>query len=319
MLCTRALFFALLAQGSLAHLRTDNVQARDSGEPGEIRRTEYPPTASHLEDNKIVMDAISTDRMRNSMETLTHWNNRHYKTPSGVAASDWIFEKIKRYHGTFKISRKKHDWPQRSIDVQISEGTGQRRKDKRVIVVGAHLDSISYGDGRTADATAGAEAPGADDNASGVAVLLEALYLVLRDQRAKHFRNQVHFHFYAAEEAGLLGSKDVFQQYEKEGFDVIAVLNQDMAGRKVSEGEDIFTVVRDQFTYQPLNDFLVKVIKTVSSSLFLFLQNLKGLNGADVHGSTRTSGRRGGLVAAPAPTTPRPRGVASLRRSSRTV
>lgn len=273
----RAILCALTAQTALAFLPADPSIREDlerrhldqhGGEPESnssakpVRQTVYPSVIVHRENSQKVLDAINLDRMVNSMETLTSYNNRHYQSVTGAHASDWIFEKVKRYAGTFKISRKKHDWPQRSIDVQISEGTGNKRQDKRVIVVGAHMDSINKSDKRYKPVDA--EAPGADDNASGVAVLLEALYLLLRDPRVKHFRNQVHFHFWSAEEVGLQGSKEMFQQYAKEGIDVVAVLNQDMTGRASKNGPDTFTIITD-FVYAPLNDFLVKVINSVST------------------------------------------------------
>ena len=97
---------------------------------------------------------------------------------------------------------------------------------------------------------------------------MEALYLLLRDRRTQHFRNQVHFHFYAAEEVGLKGSADIFEQYRGGGKDVVAFLNQDMAGlRPVNRSKDRFTMVVDH-TYGPLNKFLGKVIRRVG---FLFL------------------------------------------------
>ena len=42
--------------------------------------------------------------------------------------------------------------------------------------------------------------------------------------------NTVEFHWYAAEEAGLLGSQHIFSTYEKAGRDVKAMLQQDMTG-----------------------------------------------------------------------------------------
>ena len=100
---------------------------------------------------------------------------------------------------------------------------------------------------------------------------MEALYLLLRDPRTKNFRNQVHFHFYSAEEAGLLGSLDMFKQYRKEGKDVVAFLNQDMSGFKpTSPSSDRFTMVVDH-VYGPLNAFIGKVIRRVSRYLCMEL------------------------------------------------
>lgn len=105
-----------------------------------------------------------------------------------------------------------------------------------------------------------------------MAVLLEALRILAIDESIKSFSNEVHFHFYAAEEVGLLGSRDVFARYRNDGKDVVAMLNQDMSGRKFLDGgwleggsRDTFTVLTDGI-YKPLADFLKSIIKQVGFS-----------------------------------------------------
>src|SRR5690606_16105710 len=88
---------------------------------------------------------------------------------------------------------------------------GQTLPDE-IAVLGAHLDSICSRSGTTNGqancdtgvTTAQRRAPGADDDASGIAVLTEVLRVVLdngyRPQRTVKFMG------YAAEEVGLVGS-----------------------------------------------------------------------------------------------------------------
>jgi leucyl aminopeptidase len=71
-----------------------------------------------------------------------------------------------------------------------------------------------------------------DDNGSGSMTILEAFQTVLlndtvADNEAEH---TIEFHWYAAEEVGLLGSGRIFRSYAEEGVDVVAMLNQDMTG-----------------------------------------------------------------------------------------
>lgn len=67
----------------------------------------------------------------------------------------------------------------------------------------------------------------ADDNASGVATPIEALRAILRDPdfAQGHVPNTLEFHFYAAEEVGLQGSKQIFDSYSSQGREVKAMLN----------------------------------------------------------------------------------------------
>lgn len=59
-------------------------------------------------------------------------------------------------------------------------------------------------------------------------MLLEALRVLASARYAP--RNTLEFHFYSGEEGGLLGSRDIMQNYARTGVNVLAVLNQDMTG-----------------------------------------------------------------------------------------
>jgi leucyl aminopeptidase len=99
------------------------------------------------------------------------------------------------------------------------------------VIVSAHYDSTG--------GSSTARGPGADDNGSGVVVLLEALR-VLANAGFKP-KNTLEFHFYAGEEGGLLGSQAVFSSYKASGKKVLAVVNQDMAGYSPSGKLSIYT------------------------------------------------------------------------------
>jgi bacterial leucyl aminopeptidase len=90
-----------------------------------------------------------------------------------------------------------------------------------VVVLGAHADSIA---GR--NTTAATRAPGADDDASGVATLTEALRVVLAANYRP--RRTVQMYAYAAEEVGLRGSRDAAQKALAANTNVVGVLNLDL-------------------------------------------------------------------------------------------
>lgn len=79
------------------------------------------------------------------------------------------------------------------------------------VVIGAHLDHLGPG------------FPGADDNASGVAALIEAARLVPRPG----LKRTLVFAAWSGEEVGLLGSRTFVTRTK----DVVAALNMDMVGR----------------------------------------------------------------------------------------
>ncbi|HEX2053282.1 MAG TPA: M28 family metallopeptidase [Actinomycetota bacterium] len=83
-----------------------------------------------------------------------------------------------------------------------------------VVVVGAHLDSVSRG-------------PGINDNGSGSATLLE----VAEEMAKVKVRNQVRFIWFSAEESGLLGSAHYVNSLTPaERGNIALMLNFDMVG-----------------------------------------------------------------------------------------
>jgi hypothetical protein len=106
---------------------------------------------------------------------------------------------------------------------------------ERIYLVSAHIDSRA-GDVLAADQ----DAPGADDDASGVAVVLElARVLATRAPEATIVLTVV-----AGEEQGLLGSAWQAQQYRAAHADVEAMLTNDIVGSSVGDdgSRDPFTV-----------------------------------------------------------------------------
>jgi len=95
----------------------------------------------------------------------------------------------------------------------------------QVIVVGAHFDHIGFGRKRED----GQVRPGADDNATGVAAVLE-LAEAFR-QFAPACRRSLLFAFWDAEEKGLLGSKHWVNNPTVPFESVVVALNFDMIGR----------------------------------------------------------------------------------------
>ncbi|HPR35180.1 MAG TPA: M20/M25/M40 family metallo-hydrolase [Anaerolineaceae bacterium] len=87
-----------------------------------------------------------------------------------------------------------------------------------IVLMTAHLDSTS-----TAPVT---NAPGAEDNASGVAALMEAARLF----RFYQFDRTIKIIFFTGEEQGLLGSVAYVADYSAELPNIIGVVNLDMFG-----------------------------------------------------------------------------------------
>lgn len=90
-----------------------------------------------------------------------------------------------------------------------------------VIVIMAHYDS------RPPDETDGfTRAPGANDNGSGIALLIESIRLM----SSRTWSQTIVFAALAAEEQGTFGAKDLVSQLIRDGRNVIAAINYDTVG-----------------------------------------------------------------------------------------
>ncbi len=109
---------------------------------------------------------------------------------------------------------------------------------RQVIVVCAHYDHVGYGSPRTSRGPWGYVHPGADDNASGTAGLMElAEALMLLGERPKR---TVLFVLSDAEEKGLLGMRHWFAHSTLPVEQVVFGLDLDMIGRVRKETLNVY-------------------------------------------------------------------------------
>lgn len=198
----------------------------------------FPLELSHSEKIKSIFPDLSQDYMRDVLTQYSTFHTRYYRTEYGLNASLWLAEQVREValKGE-KDGKPRHDisveiydhkgWPQKSIIATIP---GKNATDQHmpynangdVVVISAHLDSVNMFGFSTL------RSPGADDNGSGCVTVLD----VFRTLVANGFQpeNTYQFHWYSAEEPGLLGSQDVMTEYKSSGVTVRAMLNFDMTG-----------------------------------------------------------------------------------------
>ncbi len=103
---------------------------------------------------------------------------------------------------------------------------------KEVVVIGAHMDHLGHGGESSMDHQRHARKihHGADDNASGTAMVLK----LAEEFKSTHPKRTYVFVLFNAEEMGLLGSAhfvDMWQRYEPNYGAIVSMLNFDMVGR----------------------------------------------------------------------------------------
>ncbi|CDM65947.1 M28 family metallopeptidase [Pyrinomonas methylaliphatogenes] len=123
--------------------------------------------------------------------------------------------------------------------IAILRGTQPESAD-RVYVVSGHYDSMC---GSPTDATC--DAPGANDDASGVAAVLEMARVMARHQ----FDATIIFAAVAGEEQGLLGSTYFAEQAKRKGMRIAAMFTNDIIGNTLGGNG-----VRDPFTVRVFSE-----------------------------------------------------------------
>lgn len=202
-----------------------------------------------------MLKGVNEFSIRSVISKLESFHNRYYKADSGVESSTWIkdhWQSIISNRSDAKVELFKHrNWPQPSVILTIE---GSEAPDE-IIVIGGHADSIAgYFGG------ANARAPGADDNASGVATFTEVLRVLIENNFKP--KRTIQFMAYAAEEVGLLGSKDIANKYKSEGKEVVGVLQLDMTNFHGSKRSNIDIALMNDFTNAAQNEFVGKIIDT---------------------------------------------------------
>ncbi|KAI1381824.1 Zn-dependent exopeptidase [Hypoxylon crocopeplum] len=250
-------------------LRREGLNFMDITENGDLgtfraasKATPIFPDKVQLQSNiNPLLSNLSKDLMKEHLEKFTSFHTRYYKSDYGRQSSEWLLQTVQdtiKEAGADKYGVKaehfKHSWGQNSVIATIPG------KSNSTVVIGAHQDSINLW------LPSVLPAPGADDDGSGTVTILEAFRVLLssKDVIKGNAPNTIEFHWYSAEEGGLLGSQAIFSEYEKKDRDIKAMLQQDMTGYvqgTLDAGKPESVGVIMDFVDPSLTAFIKKVIE----------------------------------------------------------
>jgi len=243
--------------GFIAHASLEQAR-REMARLAADRPTEAP-TGDYTIDQMLLVQrleaAIGKPQMLATIDHLSNdFNNRYHANPAGLAAAEWIRDQwsgLAAGRPDVTVELYQHSATSQPSVILTFDGVGLPGE---VVVLGAHLDSVSFDGGDSGDP--GYLAPGADDDASGIAVLSE----VIRVAMVENFRpdRTVQFIGYAAEEVGLVGSGEIAAAYQAAGVNVTAVLQLDMTAYFGSV-QDI-GVLSEAWTDSALTSFVTDLI-----------------------------------------------------------
>ena len=197
-----------------------------------IYEHDYPVITEENAQIRALMDSVSIDSIKATIEHLSSYHTRRYDSRFIYDVQDWLFE----HYNTLTVDTVvKHDFKLHNLGITetgdnilaIQWGT---KYPEEFVICGAHYDSYAY-DGYDPDTI---RSPGADDNASGVAGIIETARILSRYT----FDRSVIYANWCAEECGLLGSAAYAAECAEQGMDIVGYFNLDMTGY-LEEGSDI--------------------------------------------------------------------------------
>ena len=191
-----------------------------------------------------LLERVSADSIEATIRQLAAFGTRHTLSPThsdtfGIgAARRWIYRTLKRYAeaggGRMEVSFDAFTYgPDRRrvnrkvvLKNVIATLPGTEPADDRIFIIGGHydsrvshpMDSLSY-------------APGASDDASGTAAVME-LARVLASEK---FPATLMFVAFAGEEQGLLGSRHLAAKADSLGWNVAGMITLDIVGNTTGD------------------------------------------------------------------------------------
>lgn len=215
--------------------------------------------ASYTIDNATTVNAllssINASELTDTVNSMMNFHNRYYSVQSGVDAAQWLknhWQQIASSRSDISVEYFNHSFSQSSVVVTIP---GAEKADE-IVVIGGHLDSINQSN------PSNGRAPGADDNASGIAVLTQALKAIVDNNYQP--QRTIQIMGFAAEEVGLRGSKDIAQSYKSQAKNVVGMVQFDMTG---NNGSSTDIVMMTDYTNSPQNQYLSQLLDAYQPSV----------------------------------------------------
>ncbi|HEY8690009.1 MAG TPA: M20/M25/M40 family metallo-hydrolase [Chitinophagaceae bacterium] len=191
---------------------------------------------------------VSSDSIKSYIKTLVAFGTRNTLSTQtnlkrGIgAARIWVLQRFnefaKQSNGRLSaiIDTTTLQPDKKRVDTLLLLGNvmatlkGTDPKNKRIFIISGHLDNM-----RTSVMDRINDAPGANDDGSGTAAVMECARIMSKHQ----FAATIIFVAVSGEEQGLLGSTYMSEKVKKENWNIEAILNNDIMGSNNSNETNI--------------------------------------------------------------------------------
>ena len=210
--------------------------------------TTFGQVAIYDPEIKKMVSEISSENMEATVKRLVSFGTRHTLSDTksstrGIgAAQRWVKSEFDNYaklsngrltseidYFTIKADgrRIKNDSQLGNVMATLK---GTDATDDRVLIISGHLDS------RATDVMDSIiDAPGANDDGSGVAAMMELAKIMCK----REFPFTIIFVAVVGEEQGLYGAKHLADKAKDQNWNIIAMINNDMIGNSLSSGTQL--------------------------------------------------------------------------------
>jgi Tol biopolymer transport system component len=170
----------------------------------------YAPIADEI---RRALEQASTSRVYAHEKALFDFDSKHISRPGNRQAADYLFAAYKSFGYEPELQCFENRVALGGKTCNVLAKLPGTENPELIYVVSSHFDSVAAG-------------PGADDDTSGTAALLEAARMLSgRPQPAT-----IIFASFTGEEGGLLGSREFVRRAQAEKLKITGALNNDMIG-----------------------------------------------------------------------------------------
>ena len=214
----------VIVSGSVDPYKNDGAVAIFNKEARLPRLTRDFPQVTEVNPTiREMLDQVNQDSLEATVQHLQDYGSRIWNSDNAFAASDWIAGRMEALgleveQQPFNANTWMGSGAAAPNVIGIQRGT---LYPDTYVVCGSHFDSFSY-----EAMMGGGTAPGADDNATGVASVLESARIMTQYE----FEYSIIYCAYGCEEMGLYGSEAYASRCQQQGMDIIGYFNNDMNG-----------------------------------------------------------------------------------------
>jgi len=215
-----------------------------------VAHRDFPVITEENATIREMMNQVNMDSLEATVQHLQDYQNRMWNSQNAFDASDWI---------AGRMAALGLEVEQQPFYASTWTGSGQAAPNvigiqrgtlypDVYVVCGSHFDSFSY-----EAMYGGGTCPGADDNATGVASVLESARIMTQYE----FEYSIIYCAYGCEEMGLYGSEAYASRCQQEGMEILGYFNNDMNGYLWGDQIHIHCIYPNSVA--PIGDYYINV------------------------------------------------------------